>query len=58
MAPTIVISTRDFQLRWNVLSMSFSERESEKWPLGLRDWSLLIPGPGAEGIALFSPKNS
>ena len=30
----IVISTRDFQMHWNVLSLSFSERESGKWPLG------------------------
>ena len=34
----IVISTGDFQIRWNVLSMSFSERESGEWPLGLSDF--------------------
>ena len=38
MALLIVISARDFQIRWNVLSLSFSERESEKWPLGLGDF--------------------
>ena len=37
MALIIVISTGDFQIRWNVLSLSFSERESGKWPLGLSD---------------------
>ena len=35
MALIIVISTGNFQIRWNVLSMSFSEGESGKWPLGL-----------------------
>ena len=39
MALIIVISTGDFQIRWNVLSLSFSERESGKWPLGLSDFS-------------------
>ena len=34
----IIISTGDFQTRWNVLSLSFSERESGKWPLGLSDF--------------------
>ena len=38
MAPVIVISTGDFQTRWNVLSLSFSERESGKWSLGLSDF--------------------
>ena len=38
MALMIVISTGDFQIRWNVLPLSFSERESGKWPLGLRDF--------------------
>ena len=37
MALIIVISTGDFHIRWNVLSLSFSERESGKWPLGLSD---------------------
>ena len=37
MAHIIVISTGDFQIRWDVLSMSFSERERGKWPLGLSD---------------------
>ena len=32
------MSTGDFQIRWNVLSLSFSERESGKWPLGLSDF--------------------
>ena len=34
----IVISTGDFRIRWNVLSLCFSERESGKWPLGLSDF--------------------
>ena len=38
MALIIVISTGDFQIRWNVLSLSFSERESRKRPLGLSDF--------------------
>ena len=38
MALIIVISTGDFQIRWNVLSLSFSERESGKWPIGLSDF--------------------
>ena len=38
MALMIVISTGDLQIRWNVLSLSFSERESGKWPLGLSDF--------------------
>ena len=35
MALIIVIPIGDFQIRWNVLSLSFSERESGKWSLGL-----------------------
>ena len=35
MALMIVMSTGDFQIRWNVLSLSFSERESENGLLGL-----------------------
>ena len=38
MALIIVISTADFQIRWNVLSLSFSETESGKWPLVLSDF--------------------
>ena len=38
MALIIVILIGDFQIRWNVLSLSFSERESGKWPLGLSDF--------------------
>ena len=38
MALIIVISTRDFQVRWNVLSLSFSERESGKWHFGRSDF--------------------
>ena len=38
MALIIVISTGDFQIRWNALSSSFSEKESGKWPLGLSDF--------------------
>ena len=34
MALIIVISTGDFQIGWNVMLFSFSERESGKWPLG------------------------
>ena len=40
MAFIIVISTGDFLIRWNVLSLSFSVRESGKWPLGLSDFYL------------------
>ena len=40
MALIIVISTGDFQLSCNVLSLSFSERENAKWPLGLSDLAL------------------
>ena len=36
----IVIPVGDFQICCNILSLSFSERESEKWPLGLSDFSL------------------
>ena len=39
MALIIVISTGDFQIRWNVLSLSFSERENGKWPLRFSDFS-------------------
>ena len=38
MALIIVVSTGDFQIHWNVLSMSFSERESGKWALELSDF--------------------
>ena len=38
MALITVISTGDFQIRWNLLSLSFSEGEREKWPLGLSDF--------------------
>ena len=38
MALIIVISTEDFQIHWNVLPLSFSERESGKWPLELSDF--------------------
>ena len=38
MALIIVISTGDFQICWNVLSLSFSIRESGKWPIGLSDF--------------------
>ena len=34
----IIMSTGHFQIRWNVLSLSLSERESGKWPLGLSDF--------------------
>ena len=35
-----VISTGDFQIRFNVLSLSFSAIEDGKYPLGLNDFSL------------------
>ena len=38
MSLIIVISTGDFQMCWNILSLSFSEIESGKWPLGLSDF--------------------
>ena len=38
MALIVVIPIGDFKIRWNVLSLSFSERESRKWPLGLSDF--------------------
>ena len=38
MSLIIVMSTGDFQIGWNVLSLSFNERESGKWPLGLSDF--------------------
>ena len=38
MALIIVISTGDFQIRRNIVSLSFSERESGKWALGLSDF--------------------
>ena len=38
MALIIVIPVGDFQIGWNVLSLSFSERESGKWPFGLSDF--------------------
>ena len=38
MALMIVMPTRDFHIRWNVLSLSFSERESGKWPIGLSEF--------------------
>ena len=39
----IVIPTGDFKIRWNVLSLSFSERESRKWPqLGLVIFIIII----------------
>ena len=34
----MVISIGDFQIHWNVLSLSFSEREGGKWSLGLSDF--------------------
>ena len=38
----IIISTGDFQIRWNVLSLSFNEKESGKWALGLTDFYHII----------------
>ena len=42
MAFIIIKSIGDFQIRPNVLPLSFSERESGKWPLGLSDFYHLI----------------
>ena len=42
MALIMIISVGDFQIRWSVLSLSFSERESGKWPLGLSDFYHII----------------
>ena len=42
MALIIVMSTRDFQIRWNVLALSFKERENGKWPLGLSDFYVTV----------------
>ena len=42
MALMIVISTGDVQIRWNVLSLSFSATESGKWPLGLVIFIIII----------------
>ena len=39
MALMIIISTGDLQMCWNVLSLSFREKESAKWPLRLSDIS-------------------
>ena len=38
----LFISTGDFQIRRNVLSLSFNERESGKWLLGLSDSTIII----------------
>ena len=38
LALIIVMSTEDFQMRWNVLSLLFSERESGQKSLGLSDF--------------------
>ena len=37
MAHVMVMSAGDFQIRWNVLLLSFNERESGERPLGLSD---------------------
>ena len=42
MALIMVISTGDFQIHWNILSLLFKERESGKWPLGLSDFYITI----------------
>ena len=38
MALIIVISIGDYQIHWNVLSLSFKGRESGKWPSGLSEF--------------------
>ena len=40
MALIIVMPVEDFQMGGTVLSLSFSERESRKWPVGLSDFYL------------------
>ena len=42
MALIIVILAGDFQIRQNVMSLSFKERESGKWPLGLSYFYITI----------------
>ena len=42
MALIIVISTGDFQIRLNILLLSFKKRESGKWPFGLSDFYITI----------------
>ena len=42
MALIIVIPTGNFHIRWNVLSLSLSERESGNWPLGRSDFIITI----------------
>ena len=48
MALIIIILTGDFQLRWNVLSLSFSERESGRRPFAPSDfyYNYLISNDG------------
>ena len=60
MALVIVILTGDFQLRWNVLWFSFSERESEKRPLGLSDfyYNYLISNDGIQHSGKISICNT
>ena len=60
MALVIVISTVDFQIRWNVLSLSFGERENAKWPLGLSDFiittlSVMIVSSNLERYPFATP---
>ena len=55
MALIIVISTGDFLIHWNVLSLSFSERESGKWSLGLSDFHhTYIIGKGIQHSGRYS----
>ena len=42
MALFIVMSTGDFQICWNVMSLLSSERESGRRPLGLSDFFINI----------------
>ena len=42
MALIIIISIGDFQIHWNVVSLSFSEIECIKWPFGLSDFYHII----------------
>ena len=38
MSLIIVVPAGDVQIRWNVLLLLFSERESGKWSLGLSEF--------------------
>ena len=60
MALIIVISIGDFQIRWNALSISLSERESGKCPLGLSDFyhNYLVSNDCAQHSRKISIRNT